>query len=101
MIKHIVLWRLKESAGGRDKAANARLIKEKLEALNGQIPGLIRLEVGLDFLAGESSSDVALYSEFASREALEGYQSHPEHKAVMPFVMDVRSERRTVDYEIP
>ncbi len=100
MIKHIVMWRLKESAHGNDKATNARIIKEKLESLSGKIPGMISLEVGIDFSATESSSGVVLYSEFESREALEAYQSHPEHKAVMPFIMEARSERRVVDYEV-
>jgi hypothetical protein len=100
VIKHIVVWRLKESAHGNDKQTNARLIKKKLEALNGRIPGLLRLEVGMDFSATESSADLALYSEFASREALDAYQIHPEHKAIMPFVGEARSERRMVDYEV-
>ena len=47
MIKHIVVWRLREAAHGNDRATNARLIREKLEALRGQIPGLLKLEVGL------------------------------------------------------
>lgn len=100
MIKHIVVWRLKELAHGNNKATNARLIKEKLESLNGKIPGMIKMEVGIDYSASESSSDVVLYSEFVSRQALDGYQSHPGHKAVMPFIMEARSERRQVDYEI-
>lgn len=100
MIKHIVVWRLKESVHGNDKRTNALLIKEKLEALRGKIPGLLKIEVGIDFSATESSADVALYSEFVSREALEAYQTHPAHKAVMPFVGEARSERRMVDYEI-
>jgi len=99
MVKHIVFWRLKESAHGNDKATNARLVKEKLERLNGRIPGLLALEVGIDFSATDSSCDVALYSEFASREALAAYQAHPEHLAVMPFVGEVRRERVMVDYE--
>ena len=100
MIKHIVMWRLKESAHENDKATNARIIKEKLEALNGKIPGLLKLEVGIDFSATESSGDVVLYSEFASRATLDAYQLHPEHKAVMPFIMEARTERRLVDYEV-
>ena len=40
MIKHIVMWRLQETAHGNGKAKNALLIKEKLEALRGRIPGL-------------------------------------------------------------
>ena len=46
MIQHIVFWKLAETAAGRDKEANYRLLKEKLEALNGVIPGLLELRVG-------------------------------------------------------
>ena len=100
MIKHIVLWKLKDNAGGNDKMKNALLIKEKLENLNGKIEGLIKIEVGIDFSNTDNSSDLALYSEFVSRQALNGYQNHPLHKEIMPFVMEARSERRTVDYEL-
>lgn len=100
MIKHIVVWRLKESAHGNDRATNARLIKEKLESLRGKISGLIAIEVGIDFARTESSDDIVLYSEFVSRAALDEYQSHPEHKAIMPFILEARQERRMVDYEV-
>ena len=62
MIKHIVMWKLKDEAHGNDKATNAKLIKEKLEALSGKIDGLLKIEVGIDFLGG-GNFDVALYSE--------------------------------------
>ena len=99
MVKHIVAWRLKDSAGGNDKATNARLVRDKLEALRGRIPGLLRLDVGLDFSATENSADVVLVSEFESREALAAYQVHPEHKAVVAFVSQIVVERRLIDYE--
>ena len=100
MVKHLVLWRLKPSAHGQTAAENARAIKEKLESLRGRIPGLLRIEVGIDFSRTDSSSDLALYSEFESRAALDAYQAHPEHKAMMPFIAEARGERRVVDYEI-
>ena len=99
MIKHIVAWRLKTAALGNDKASNARLMLEKLEALRNRIPGLLRLEVGTDFSATENSSDLVLITEFATREALAAYQVHPEHKAVVAFVSQVVSERRLIDFE--
>ena len=99
MIKHIVMWKLKESALGNDRSTNARLVKEKLEALAKKIPGLLKIEVGVDFSHTDSSSDVVLYTEFASRETLDDYQEHPEHVAVNTFIMAVRSERRLADYE--
>ena len=99
MIHHIVAWRLKDSALGNGKATNARLLKEKLEALPGQIPGLLRLEVGRDFSATENSSDVVLVTAFATKADLAAYQIHPAHKAVGVFVREVVSERRMIDYE--
>lgn len=100
MVKHIVFWKLKDEALGNDKNTNARLIKEKLEALNGEIEGLLKLEVGIDFSKTAMSSDVALYSEFANQADLDFYQEHPKHKALMGFIMECRSERVVVDYEI-
>jgi quinol monooxygenase YgiN len=97
MIKHIVMWRLDETAG--DKTGNARKVKQLLEGLNGRIPGLLKLEVGIDFSQESESSDVVLYSEFESRQALGAYQAHPAHAEVAPFVKSVRAERRVVDYE--
>lgn len=99
MVKHLVFWKLKDHALGRDKAANALLIKQELEALRGRIPGLLKIEVGLDFIHGDTSSDVALYTELESRDALTAYQAHPLHKAAGAAFRDAISERRSVDYD--
>lgn len=100
MIKHIVTWKFKDSAHGNDRATNLRLTKEKLESLRGRIPGLLAIEVGIDYSATPNSGDAVLYSEFASREALAVYQAHPLHLAIVPFVGEAASERRMVDYEV-
>jgi len=92
MIKHIVMWKL------RDKA-DAMEIKDKLEALKGKIPGLLHIEVGIDFLGSEQSADVVLHAELENREALESYQMHPEHQAVVPLVKAAAIARTVVDYE--
>jgi len=68
--------------------------------LNGIIPGMIKLEVGIDVSGTENSADIVLYSEFESLEALNNYQVNPEHEKIKPFVLSCRSERRIVDYEI-
>ena len=99
MVKHIVMLRLKDSAHGQDKATNARLIKEKVEALKAHIPGILKLEVGIDWSATEQSADLVINSEFESRAALDGYQKHPAHQAVMSFIVEARAERRLVDYD--
>lgn len=100
MVKHIVLWSLKNSAAGRSREANAVLMKEKLEALAGIIPGLLRIEVGIDIGRSEQSFDVALYCEFDSLASLGAYQSHPAHQAVVSFIREVREDRWVVDYEV-
>jgi len=100
MVRHIVLWRLKESANGRGKTENAAEIKRLLEGLDGKIPGLLKLEVGFDFSRTPESSDILLYSEFDSRAALDAYQVHPLHEAVKPFIMAARDERRLIDCDV-
>ncbi len=99
MFTHIVLWKLKETAAGRSRAENARLMKARLEELANMMDGLRRLEVGIDVIHEADSADVALYSEFESRAAYQAYQDHPAHKALASFVKDVRVERRVIDYE--
>ncbi|MCW8955988.1 MAG: Dabb family protein [Gammaproteobacteria bacterium] len=102
MIKHIVLWKLKENADGRSKSENALLLKQRLENLNGRIPGMGLLEVGINTSNTDSNDegDVILYSEFETMEALEAYYPHPDHVKLKDFVQAIRSERRVIDYQV-
>jgi heme-degrading monooxygenase HmoA len=100
MIKHIVMWKLKDQAEGADKAANAREMKRRLDECANVVPGILKFEVMLAQPGLEATYDVVLYSEFADREALAAYAAHPTHKAVIPFIGAVRSERQCMDYEI-
>jgi hypothetical protein len=100
MIVHIVFWRLHQTANGKSKGDNALEIQKRFEALRTIIPGLRRLDVGIDFAGTDQSSDVALYTEFDSQEALDAYQAHPAHQEVAAFLAPLRMERRVVDYEI-
>ena len=99
MIKHIVFWRLNESAYGNDKQTNAIILKEKLLAMKSKVHGLGKIEVGFDFSNEKDSCDVALYSEFENKEALHRYQIHPDHEEIKKWLRDVRFERRVIDYE--
>jgi len=100
MIKHIVMWKLKEFAEGADRATNAARMKEKLDACASLTPGTLKFEVVLAQPGLEATYDVILYSEFTDMEALAEYASHPTHKAVIPFIGAVRDERQCMDYEI-
>lgn len=98
MLKHVVMWKLKDNAEGADKATNAQKVKEALEALRGRIPGLQALEVGMNAIPSADSYDLVLYTEFESVDALSTYQVHPEHKKAVAFIGRVQSERALVDY---
>ncbi len=99
MIKHIVAWKLKDEAHGLSKAEVALKIKEILEELQGQIPGLLKIEVGIDFSQTAQSADVVLYSEFTDRAALDAYQVHPLHQAGKEYIGAAVTERRLVDFD--
>ena len=100
MIKHIVMWTLKDEAEGAGKAANAQKMKELLSALPPLIPVLRHLEVGVDVFAASPACDVILYTAFDTRADLDAYQVHPEHQRVVGFVKQVVAARSVVDYEI-
>jgi Stress responsive A/B Barrel Domain len=100
LIKHIVMWKLKEHAEGADKAANAHKMKALLDACADLVPGTARFEVVLAQPGLEATYDIVLYSEFTSKAALDAYQEHPQHVAVKPFIGAVREARQCMDYEI-
>lgn len=95
MIKHIVFWNIRND---ENKESNMKEMRKKLTSLVGVVPGLISAEVGFNY--NPKGYDVALYSVFESKEALDGYQVHPEHLNVKEFVHSVITERACADYEI-
>lgn len=100
MIKHIVLWSLKDHAEGADKATNLQKMKALLEGCNNIVPGIIKLEVGIATAGLEATYDIVLYSEFADKAALDAYQVHPTHQAIKPFVGAVVLQRQCMDYAV-
>lgn len=100
MIKHIVLWKLKENVEGKSKPETAKELQAALEGLKGKIREIQGLEVGINFNPADTASDVSLYTEFKTREDLDKYQKHPEHMKVVEIVKKLTQERRVSDYEI-
>ncbi len=96
MLKHVVIWKIKDPA---QKARHAALVKSELESLAGRIPGLLRIEVGVDIGYDADAHDVVLYSEFTDRAALDAYQPHPLHLAVKKVIGPLLSARHVVDWE--
>ena len=100
MVKHIVMWGLKEGAEGMTKKQIAEKMKEQLNALRPIIKEIRSLEVGVNFLESPAAYDVVLYTEFDSRDDLQTYQVHPDHVALKDFILSVTEKRAVVDYEI-
>ena len=96
MIRHIVMFRIKDEF----KAEIPQLVKN-FYGMKGKIEGMVSLEAGADFLQSDRSFDVALITEFVSREALDAYQSHPVHLPVKKRMGEVRISSVACDYEIP
>ncbi len=100
MIKHIVLWKLKEQAEGANRVTNAAKMKAMLDACANLVPGILKFEAVLAQPGLEATYDVILYSEFTDKAALEAYQDHPDHVALKPFFGAVREARQCMDYEV-
>lgn len=100
MVKHVILWNLKDEYSAEEKARIKAEIKESLEALVGKIPGLLELKINIEGLPS-STADLMLDSTFESAEALKGYAVHPEHVAVADGkVRPFTAKRACLDYEV-
>ena len=94
MVKHIVLYTLKEDVNKDDAV---RLIASVLEPLVGKIPGLLHMEIRRAF---KGMDYYALYAEFESREALENYASHPLHQEAKGHFFHMLDSRVAADYDV-
>ena len=97
MVTHIVMWNLKDEAEGGSREQNAAIMKERLEALVGKIPGLLSLKVNRGVMPG--GYDLCLLGQYESLDALKGYRDHPLHKEGQQFVHKVIAERVSCDFE--
>jgi len=97
MVKHIILWKLKEEHNNDDVK---RGIKENIEALQGKIEGLIEIKIQVEKLES-SNADVMLYSVFESEQALKDYAIHPDHVyAANTYVRPFTESRLCLDFEV-
>lgn len=100
MVKHIILWKLKDGLSPSEKENVTQNAKSALEGLAGEIPGLLDIQVVVRPLPS-STADFMLDSTFESAEALKGYAVHPKHVAVADeFVCPFTAVRSCMDFEI-
>lgn len=100
MVKHVILWQLRDELTAQEKDSIKKEIKAGLEGLAGQIPGLLEIKVNITSLES-SNADLMLDSSFADEEALKGYAVHPAHVAVADGkVRPYTKSRVCLDYEV-
>lgn len=101
MIRHIVMWKLKEFSTEAEKQSVISTIKSKLMSLKGKVPSLKAIEVGSNAPeAAPTNWDVALVTDFETIEGLNEYQVHPEHVKVATYIREQVASRSCVDYEL-
>ena len=100
MVKHIILWNLKDEFSPEEKENIKAGIKEGLEGLHGKIEGLVDIKVNTVGLAS-STADLMLDSTFESEESLKFYASHPLHQEVANTrVRPFTKQRSCLDFEV-
>ena len=99
MVKHVILWQLKDEIAENEKIQVKENIKTSLEGLIGKIDGLAEIKVYTEGLQS-SNADVMLYSVFEDEASLKGYAVHPEHVAVADTkVRPFTKTRLCLDFE--
>lgn len=99
MVKHIVLFKLKDEVPETDKLVVMNKFKEAIEALPAKISVIRKIEVGLNMNPGESWH-IALYSEFDNLDDVKFYATHPDHVAAGKIIAEAKESHSCVDYEI-
>jgi hypothetical protein len=95
MVKHIVMFKLKEKSPD-----NLNTLISALNGMKGQIESLRFLEVGEDFKASDRSFDLVLTTHFENRQGLETYAGHQVHQPVIQLARSLCSQTVVVDYEL-
>lgn len=94
MIKHIVMYKLKNPT-----AENCKAMVDKFMSMQGKIEVLKSVQAGSDILKRARSFDVCLECVFEKTEDMQTYQSHPVHIPVKEFVGSLVEKAHSVDYE--
>jgi len=99
MIRHLVMFRLREFSTPEEKAKAAETVRAELLALKKKIPQIKEFEVGINFTMDDAAYDLVINSSFSSKEDLKAYQVHPDHRAFIAFNKNYSAKKVVLDYE--
>ncbi len=98
MVKHIVMFRLKEELGEAERSRAFEDFKQGIEALPAHISCIRHIEVRRN-VNPEEQWDICLVSEFATLDEVRTYSQHPLHVEVAGRLKPNVAARACVDYE--
>ena len=98
MLRHIVMWKVKDGVEGRTKEESAVLLKENFEALKGKVEVLVDIQMGINAIDDPDSKDLVLVADVKDEEDLTAYKIHPDHQAAVKFASTMLYERVVIDY---
>ncbi len=99
MIKHIVMWTLKENHLEKTKLELLREMRNKLLSLKDKIPEIKNIEVELNGANFDRNHDIVLIAEYDNLKTLAIYANHSEHQKVVKFIREISTSRVAVDFE--
>ena len=95
MLTHIVIWKYKPEVSDEQRSEHIA----RLRRLTEVVPDIQSLAVGADVLKLPRSYHTGLVAVFRDRAALEAYDAHPEHQAVVQLGRAISEHVASVDFE--
>ncbi|MCI8485225.1 MAG: Dabb family protein [Lachnospiraceae bacterium] len=100
MIRHIVMFKLKDGVNGKTAMENAMEAQREAEKLKELIPSIEKMEVVCNSQkADKSNCELALICDFKDIDGLNTYQQHPEHLKFGSLIGQWKESRACIDYE--
>ena len=99
MIRHLVMFKLRDFDSADGKIQAAKTVQSELMSMKNKIEFIRKFEVGINFTINDAAFDLVINSSFNTREDLESYQVHPSHQALISFNKQYSVKKVIVDYE--
>ncbi len=99
MIRHLVMFKLREFSTPEEKMKAAETVRTELRVMKKKIQEIQEFEVGINFTVDDAAYDLVINSSFSSKEDLKAYQVHPDHLAFIIFNKNYSAKKVVLDYE--
>lgn len=105
MIRHIVLWKLKETITADEEVLRKTVdqIFENHRRMKENAPQILRMELCRSVRSGADIYEFGAIMDFASVESLLEFRASDAHTdpVAMAFCHCVRERKATIDFEVP